>query len=492
MSDPRAGTGTAAGRLVLVSNRGPVTFQDDGSVKRGTGGLVTALTGLASHRDATWIASALSDADVRRADDAGGRPFSVESPGGGEYQVRLVASDPDAYDRFYNVFANPMLWFIQHYLWDLSNAPDVRRNEIEAFEYGYNVVNEDLAQAVVEEIDGVDDPMVMVHDYHLYTLPGLVRRARPDVFLHHFIHIPWTQSDAWRVLPGRIREELYAGLLANDIIGFHTMAYRRNFLQCCRDLMGLEVDFDAGSVRYEDREVWVRSYPLPIDARATRRVAASERTQEFEHELLRRRRDAMILRVDRADLSKNVLRGFSAFDLFLEQHPEWRERVTFVAQLMPSRTDVPEYAEYLERIEALVAVVNHRHGTPDWMPIQLKLRDDLEEAIASYKHYDVLLVNAMFDGMNLVAKEGPLVNERRGVSILSENTGAHEELGECALSVNPFDIQELADSIHAALTMPDDERARRADGLQRIVTARDPGDWIDEQLADIRAKAGRT
>ncbi len=129
--------------------------------------------------------------------------------------------------------------------------------------------------------------------------------------------------------------------------------------------------------------------------------------------------------------------------------------------MMPSRTDVPQYAEYLERIEALVAVVNHRHGTPDWMPIQLKLRDDLEEAMAAYKHYDVLLVNAMFDGMNLVAKEGPIVNERAGVSILSENTGAHEELGEFALSVNPFDIQELADSIHAAL---DDGPARSARG----------------------------
>jgi hypothetical protein len=199
----------------------------------------------------------------------------------------------------------------------------------------------------------------------------------------------------------------------------------------------------------------------------------------------------MILRVDRADLSKNVLRGFSAFDLFLEQYPEFSERVTFVAQLMPSRTDVPEYAEYLERIEALVAVVNHRHGTPDWMPIQLKLRDDLEEAFASYKHYDVLLVNAMFDGMNLVAKEGPLLNENAGVSILSENTGAHDELGEFALSVNPFDIQELADSIHAALTMERPERARRLAGLRAIVTARDPGDWIDEQLADIGAKARR-
>jgi trehalose 6-phosphate synthase len=480
------------GPLVLVSNRGPVTFQDDGSVKRGTGGLVTALTGLASHRDAVWIASALTDGDARKAHEAEGKALSVRSPAGGEYQVRLVVSDPDAYDRFYNIFANPMLWFIQHYLWDLSNAPDVRRNEVEAFEYGYNVVNEDLATAVIEEIEDEDEPVVMVHDYHLYTLPALVRRARPDVFLHHFVHIPWTQSDAWRVLPQKIREELYCGLLSNDIIGFHTSSYRRNFLQCCRDLMDLDVDFDAGVVHFEDREVWVRNYPLPIDAKALFDVAASDGVAHQEQELLRRRRDHLILRVDRADLSKNVLRGFSAFDLFLEQHPEFRERITFIAQLMPSRTDVPEYAEYLERIEALVAVVNHRHGTPDWMPIQLKLRDDLEEAVAAYKHYDVLLVNAMFDGMNLVAKEGPMVNERDGVSILSENTGAHEELGEHALSVNPFDIQALADSIHAALTMEPTERARRLRGLKEIVTARDPGDWIDEQLDDIRAKAAQT
>jgi trehalose 6-phosphate synthase len=473
-----------------VSNRGPVTFQDDGSVKRGTGGLVTALTGLASHRDAVWIASALSEGDMAKAREAGDEPFTVRSPAGGEYHVRLVASDPEAYDRFYNIFANPMLWFIQHYLWDLSNAPDVRRNEIEAFEYGYNVVNEDLAHAVVQEIEGQDEPVVMVHDYHLYTLPALVRRARPDVFLHHFVHIPWTQSDAWRVLPGRIREEIYTGILANDIIGFHTQSYRRNFLQCCRDLLDLEVDFREGIVHFEDREVWVRSYPLPIDQQAIQQVAGSDGVREQEEELLRRRREHLVLRVDRADLSKNVLRGFSAFDLFLEQHPEFREQVTFIAQLMPSRTDVPEYAEYLERIEALVAVVNHRHGTPDWMPINLKLRDDLEEAVASYKHYDVLLVNAMFDGMNLVAKEGPMVNERDGVSILSENTGAHEELGEYALSVNPFDIQEMADSIHAALTMRADERGRRLAGLKEIVTARDPGDWIDEQLTDIREKAG--
>ncbi len=475
--------------LVLVSNRGPVAIQDDGSVKRGTGGLVTALTGLASHRDVTWIASALTEGDRQRAQEAGGKPFDVRSPAGGEYQVRLVESEPRAYELFYSVFANPMLWFIQHYLWDLSNAPDVRRHEIEAFEYGYNVVNEDLAAAVLDEIEGVEQPIVMVHDYHFYTLPALVRRARPDVFLHHFIHIPWTQPDAWRVLPTKIRREVFEGLLSNDIVGLHTRSYRWNFLQCCRDLMGLDVDFGRGVVRAPDgRDVWVRAYPLPIDARATCAVASSDRVREFEERLLARRREFLVLRVDRADLSKNVLRGFSAFDLFLEQHPEFSERVTFIAQLMPSRTDVPEYAEYLERIQALVAVVNHRHGTTDWMPIQLKLRDDLEEAMAAYKHYDVLLVNAMFDGMNLVAKEGPLVNERAGVSILGENTGAHEELGDCALSVNPFDIQETADAIHAALTMPADERRRRAQGLHQEVTRRDPGDWIDDQLDDIREK----
>jgi trehalose 6-phosphate synthase len=474
--------------LVLVSNRGPVTFQPGGEIKRGTGGLVTALIGLASHRPVTWVASAMTDEDVQAAEGHGGRPFPVKTSDGDEYLVKLVASDADAYEGFYNIIANPLLWFIQHYLWDLSNAPDIRRNETEAFEFGYNAVNEDLASAVLDEISDIEAPVVMIHDYHLYTLPGLIRRERPDAFLHHFVHIPWSQSDSWRVLPSVIRREIYDGILANDIVGFHTRSYRHNFLQCCEDLTDCEVHFESGVVKVGDREVWVRAYPLPIDSNAIQAVAGRPRVRKFEGELLRRRRDHLILRVDRADLSKNVLRGFSAFDTFLEQHPEFHEKVTFIAQLMPSRTDVAEYAEYLERIEAVVAVVNHRHGSPDWMPIQLKLRDDLEEAVAAYKHYDVLMVNAMFDGMNLVAKEGPMVNERAGVSLLSENTGAHEELGEYALSVNPFDIQELADSIHAALTMPIEERKRRHAGLKSIVTARNPGDWIDDQLADIKAK----
>jgi trehalose 6-phosphate synthase len=477
--------------LTIVSNRGPAEFgmdeAENRTVRRGGGGLVTALTGLVAHREALWVASAMTDEDMAVAAESDGDPVTMELDGV-SYKVCLVASDPAAYDRFYNVIANPILWFIQHYLWDLSNAPDVRRTEVEAWEHGYKVVNADIAQAVLGSIDGQDEPVVMLHDYHLYTCPALIREARPDAFLHHFVHIPWSQPDSWRILPNRWREEIYLSMLANDIIGFHTTAYCRNFLQCCRELMELEVDFERGAVLHGDRETWVRAYPLSIDTSRLYRAAESEEVADYEAELLRRRRDHMILRVDRADLSKNVLRGFSAFDVFLEQHPEFREKVTFIAHLQPSRTDVPEYAEYLERIEALVAVVNHRHGTTDWMPIDLRIYENFPEAVARYKHFDLLIVNSLFDGMNLVAKEAPAVNTRNGVVMLSENTGAHEELGDCTLSVNPFDIQEQADTIYRALTMETEERRLRAERLTQIISERDPGDWVDEQLADIRAK----
>ncbi len=477
--------------LVLVSNRGPATFErtDDGSLKpsRGGGGLVTALTGLVHHRDALWVASAMSDEDAEAAREHGGKSFECDL-GDTTYRIRLVESDTDAYEQFYSVVANPLLWFIQHYLWDLSNAPDIGRREVDAYEQGYRAVNRDLAEAVLEEISDDSDAVVMMHDYHLYTAPREIRLARPDVFLHHFVHIPWTQPDAWRVLPRDMREDIYQGILSNDIVAFHTRAYRRNFLLCCRELFDLDVDEKKGIVYIDEREVWVRAYPLPISADTFRQSSQRAAVHEYEREILRRRREHLILRVDRADLSKNILRGFAAFDLFLEQHPEFIEQVTFIAHLIPSRQDVTEYAEYLERIEALVAVVNHRHGTTDWMPIDLRLRENLEEAIAAYKHYDLLMVNAMFDGMNLIAKEGPLVNERHGVSLLSENTGAHEELAEFALSVNPFDVQEQADAIHRALTMSAEERSWRAEGLKQVVEARDPGDWVDDQLADIEAK----
>ena len=478
-------------QLIIVSNRGPAEFQRDRDgdrvVRRGGGGLVTALSGLVSHRDALWIASAMTDEDIAVTREADGKPTRVDVDGI-SCEVLMVESSAEAYDGFYNVIANPILWFIQHYLWDLSNAPDIRQSEADAWDRGYRVVNRDMAEAVVDAVADLTDPVVMLHDYHLYTCPALIREARPDAFLHHFVHIPWTQPDSWRILPGRMREEIYRGMLANDIIGFHTTAYCRNFLHCCRELMELEVDYERGAVVHSGRETWVRAYPLGIDAGRLKRVAESPEVLDYEDQLLARRRDHLVLRVDRADLSKNVLRGFTAFDTFLQQHPEFRERVTFIAHLQPSRQDVPEYQEYLERIEALVAVVNHRHGTTDWMPIDLRIYENFPEAVARYKQCDLLIVNSIFDGMNLVAKEAPAVNTRNGVIMLSENTGAHEELGDCTLTVNPFDIQEQADVIHRALTMSAEERALRATRLREIVRERDPGVWVDEQLDDIRAK----
>jgi trehalose 6-phosphate synthase len=482
------------GPLIIVSNRGPATFELDDSgqrtVRRGGGGLVTALTGLVEHREALWIASAITDEDVAVSAENGGEPVEI-TVDGVAYSVLMVESDPVAFDRFYNVIANPILWFVQHYLWDISNAPDIRQDELDAWDEGYQAVNRDIAAAVVRQIENVERPLVMVHDYHLYTAPAMIRADRPDAFLHHFVHIPWSQPDSWRILPNRMREGIYRGLLANDIIGFHTSAYCRNFLACCAELLELEVDEERSSVLHGDRETLVRAYPLGIDAQRLERAAASPEVAAAEREVLERRREHLIIRVDRADLSKNVLRGFTAFDTFLQQHPEFREKVTFVAHLQPSRQDVPEYAEYLERIEALVAVVNHRHGTTDWMPIDLRIYENFIDAVARYKHFDLLMVNSLFDGMNLVAKEAPAVNTRDGVLMLSENTGSHEELADCALSVNPFDIQEQADTIHRALTMDPEERRLRAQRLKQIIESRNPGDWVDEQLADIRRMRGQ-
>src|SRR3954471_1433398 len=308
-------------QLVLVSNRGPASFTRDEetgeiSAARGGGGLVTALTGLVHHRDALWISSAMGDEDTEISRRHDGQAFDLQL-GEGHYRIRLVESDPEAYDGFYNVVANPMLWFIQHYLWDLSNAPASRETEVAAYEEGYRVVNDDLAHAVLEEIEGQENPVVMLHDYHLYTAPRTIRQVRPDAFLTHFIHIPWSQPDSWRVLPRDVREDLYEGILSNDIIGFHTHHYPRNFLLFCPQLFHLHVDEAKGIVHFEGRDVWVRPYPLPISADTFARVAQRPEVHVYERELLRRRREHMILRVDRADLSKNVLRGFTAFDLFL-------------------------------------------------------------------------------------------------------------------------------------------------------------------------------
>jgi trehalose 6-phosphate synthase len=474
-------------KLIVVSNRGPVGFVRDASgarvARRGGGGLVTALRSLVSHHDVTWIASAIGDEDRAVAAEAGGAALEETALDGSAYRLRLVAHDPRLYDGFYNVVANPVLWFVQHYLWALPSAPTLDLRLHRAWEEGYTGVNRAFADAVVAELDEEPEATVFFHDYHLYLAPGFVRAERPDADLAHFVHIPWPQSDYWHVLPEPIRVAIHEGLLANDVIGFHTARWQRNFLRSCRDVVGADAGQD--SVSHGNRRVLVTSHPISVDAEDFDRLAVSDEVLEAERSIAAWRPEKLVLRVDRTDPSKNLVRGFHAFEIFLERHPEEHGRVSMLALLDPSRQDISEYAEYLVAIERAVRDVNNRFHRDGWTPIRLEIEDNFARAVAAYKQFDVLLVNAIFDGLNLVAKEAPLVNERGGVVILSENAGAHEELSPWTLSVNPFDVEGQAEAIHTALNLPEHRRREWQQRIRAHVREHDLGAWMAALLADI-------
>jgi trehalose 6-phosphate synthase len=479
---------SARRKLIVVSNRGPVSYGREGGrrvVRRGGGGLVAALRSLLAEHDVTWIASAMTDEDRAVAASAGGGALEVRSREGSPYRLRLVAHDESAYDWYYNVVSNPTLWFLQHYLWNLVQAPSHDPGLHHAWEEGYVQVNAGFAEAVLAELELEPDSAVFFHDYHLYLAPRLVRERRPETALAHFVHIPWPQPDYWHVLPNPLRLAIHDGLLACDLIGFHTTRWRRNFLRSCVDLVSADCDFDEGTVEYEGRRVQVAARPLAAHAAELEELAASAAVLELEQQLVEWRPEFLVLRVDRTDPSKNVVRGFRAFELFLDAHPELHGRVSMLALLDPSRQDIPEYAEYLAAIQRGARGVNDRFQQDGWTPIDLRIEDNFAEAVAAYKQFDVLLVNAIFDGLNLVAKEAPLVNERDGVLILSENAGSHEELGAWALSVNPFDVEGQAEAIYSALTMPLDERRARLEAIGTHVRAHDAAEWLGWQLDDL-------
>jgi trehalose 6-phosphate synthase len=482
-------------RLIVVSNRGPASYarapNGERIAKRGGGGLVTALRGLVEHHDVTWVASAISDEDRVVNEETGGEAFEETSREGSAFRLRLVAHDPQAYDWFYNVVANPTLWFLQHYLWDLATAPNLDQGLHHAWDEGYVAVNRNFAAAVVAELERDPSATVFFHDYHLYLAPRFVRDARPDATLQHFVHIPWPQPDYWHVLPLPIRQQVHEGILANDAIGFHTRRWQRSFLRCCEDFVGAECDLAGGRLEHERRAVRVTANPISVDTREFDDLAESAAVLAAEQALLPRRPEKLILRVDRTDPSKNVVRGFRAFELFLDEHPEFRWRVGMLALLDPSRQDIPEYAEYLGAIQREARRVNDKFAPMGWTPIDLRIADDFTASVAAYKQYDVLLVNAIFDGLNLVAKEAPLVNTRDGVLVLSENAGAHDELGDFATTINPFDVAGQAEAIHRALELPAAERRDRIEGIRRRVREHDLAAWLEEELHALEAAAAQ-
>jgi trehalose 6-phosphate synthase len=469
-------------RLIVVSNRGPISYTRDASgrsARRGGGGLVTALAPLVSRHDVTWIANAMTDEDRAVAAETGGA-FDETGRDGSSYRLRLVVHEPTDFDRFYNEFANPVLWFLQHELWDLAGVP--RLDEAWA---SYRRVNEAVAEAVLQEVAAGPDAAVWFHDYQLYVAPAHVRRARPDVAMAQFVHIPWPDARGWDVLPGEIAVAIHEGVLANDVLGFHTRRWQANFLASAEALLGTGVDAAAGTVTYDGRATLVTAHPISVDTAEFDELAGSERVLEEERDLERIRSERMILRVDRTDPSKNIVRGFRAFGRYLDRHPEAHGRVGMLALLDPSRQDIPQYAAYLDEINAAAGAVNERFGREVWQPVVLEVQDEFLRSVAAYKQYDVLLVNAVFDGLNLVAKEAPLVNERAGVLVLSRNAGVFEELAPWAVAVDPFDVEGQAEAIAQALSLPGDERRTRAEAIRAHVREHDLAEWLDLQLADL-------
>jgi trehalose 6-phosphate synthase len=456
---------------------------------------VTALGWLLSHHDVTWVASAMTPEDRAVAAESEGAAIEDRVHNGTPYRLRLVAHDEAAYHRYYNIVSNPLLWFIQHSLWPLAEAPDIDPGVWKAWREGYEAVNRGFSEAVCDELEREPEAAVFFHDYHLYLAPRFVRERVPDATLLQFVHIPWPGPDAWHVLPDVMRRAVYEGVLANDVVSFHTDRWRGNFLAGCAAHAGAEIDPDRNDATLDGRTTAVRFSPISVDPAEFEALAESAPVLAAERALLDRRPEVLVVRADRTDPSKNAVRGFRAFALYLEMHPEMHGRIGLLARLAPSRQDIPEYVECLAGIERAARAVNDRFSRPGWQPVTLVLTDDFPASIAAYKQFDVLLVNPIADGLNLVAKEAPLVNVREGVVILSESAGAHEELEDFVVSVNPFDVAGQAEAIHEAVTLGVDARRRRIEGIRARVHEHSIAAWTARQLHDLdeaRARADRT
>lgn len=453
-----------AGRpLVIVSNRGPISYRrtDDGrlvATRGGGGGLVSGLAPVVAGTDTIWIASALSDDD--RAAAAG----LTEVEG---FRVQLVVHEPSVLRMAYDVVGNGVLWFVHHGLFELARRPRYDQAFRQAWQ-AYGRYNQTFADAVVETAPR--DAIVAVQDYHLSLLAPMVVDRRPDLSLVHFAHTPFAGPELLGLLPDPYRRELLEGLGANHACGFHTDRWRRRFVASCEEF-GVAVP-----------RTYVSS--LAPDGAELKEVATSDACERWRAQLAQRFAGRqLIVRVDRIELSKNILRGFWAYEELLERFPQFRGNVCFMASIYPSREGLAEYLAYRQEVEHLVERINRRFGTEDWQPVVVEASDDFPRSVALLASYDVLLVNPVRDGMNLVAKEGPQVNRRDGVLVLSTETGAWEEMGDVAFGVHPCDVSRTAEVLAEALSLDPAERRARAERVAAIASARTPLDWLEAQLA---------
>jgi trehalose 6-phosphate synthase/phosphatase len=463
--------------LVVVSNRLPFRAERRaGAVRftRSPGGLVAALDPVLQERGGTWVGwpgVAREDAEA-----AGG----LTLPDGGRVTYRPVPLSDHEVSSYYGGFSNRTLWPLFHYF--------VGRTRIDGATWrAYERVNERFAEVAAADLP--DGALVWVHDYQLLLVPHHLRRLAPGSRLAFFMHIPFPAADVFRVLPWS--RSLLRGMLAADLIGFHVPAFAEHFLMCAERLLGCEIDWAAGLVRFEGRDVSVQAHAIGIDAARLERLTAGAKSAVPPEAP---GRPAEILGVDRLDYTKGIYERLLAVERLFERHPDYRRRVVFTQLLVQSRERVAEYGQLKREIDETVGRINGRFAEPGWSPIRYLVRSlPPEELMPLYRQADVALVTPLRDGMNLVAKEYCIAQlENDGVLILSELAGAAEELQE-ALIVNPFDIDAVADALHRALAMPEDERRARMSALRDRVRANDVHAWVRRFLeaADVAAQRSR-
>ncbi len=470
--------------LVAASNRGPVSWSrtGDGELEpsRGFGGLVTALGGALQREPGTWISMAMDEADQEVADQHD-EAFEVEADGS-TYRLRLLDAG-DRFEPYYNEVSNRLLWFTVHGLWNPAYTP-VGDAWSGPWYDGYRPVNEQVAEAVIKEA-GDGGREIYLQDYHLCLTPRQVREALPEARVLHYLHTPWAEPDDLRRLPDAMVDELLRGLLGAHVVAFSAPAWASAFRRCAEALLDVRVENET--VHLDEHATLVTDFTLGVDEEDLSSSAASEEAQaagrDLDDELDDRR---LMLRVDRTDLSKNILRGLRAYELLLERHSEHQGRVWHYAHLNPSRQGVEEYQRYLEACTDTAERIKERFGEES---LTVFVGDDYPRAVAALQRFDVLLANPVRDGTNLVAKEGPMLNTRDGALVLSHQAGAATQLSDAALMVNPYDVEQQAEALHTALEMEPEERKRRAGQLREAARVGAPDEWFAEQREALRSTA---
>jgi trehalose 6-phosphate synthase len=487
------GDAQATGPVLIASNRGPVSFtrEDDGRLlaKRGGGGVVSGLSAVADETDMLWVCAALGDGDRAAARAAPGGLLDPDLAGGGA-AVRMLDIPAATFQRAYNAVANSTLWFVHHMLYDTPNRPSFGPGFARDWE-AFRRYNEMFADALADaaragsSATGAGRPVAraVIQDYHLCLAPQMLAERAPGTPIAHFSHTPWAPPDYYRMLPGNVGREVLTGILGADHAGFLCRRWADAFMDCCAEFLTADVDRARGQVSHAGHVTSIGVHPLGVDAgrlqaRAAERDVVSRMAALAEATAGKR----LIVRVDRTELSKNIVRGLEAYREFLRTRPEWHGKVVHVAFAYPSRHDLPEYREYTAAVQRMALQIEDEFASPGWDPLMLEVNDDYPRSLAACRLADVMLVNPIRDGMNLVAKEGPILSDRGCALVLSTEAGAADELGPHALMVNPFDISQTAQALHEALAMSAGERERRGAELAAAAGAMPPSRWLGDQL----------